>query len=34
MKFLNLLKKIFVSKFWIKVICAGLAFFVVLALHV
>lgn len=34
MKFLNFLKNVFVSKFWIKLICAGLAFFVVLALHV
>ncbi len=34
MKFARILKNIFVSKFWIKAICVGLAFFVVLALHI
>ncbi len=34
MKFGRFLKNVFVSKFWIKAICVGLAFFVVLALHV
>ena len=34
MKFAKFLKNIFVSKFWIKAICAVLAFFVVLVMHV
>ena len=34
MKFGRFLKDVFVSKFWIKFICLGLAFFVVVALHV
>ncbi len=33
MKFQRWLKDVFVSKFWIKAICAVLAFFVVLAMN-
>lgn len=34
MDIMQLLKKIFVSKFWIKAICAVLALFVVLVINV
>lgn len=34
MKFLEILKNIFVSKFWIKAICFLLALFVVLVINV
>ena len=34
MKFLEMLKKIFVSKFWIKAICFLLALFVVVVINV
>ena len=33
MKFLNFLKEVFVSKFWIKLITLLLAFFVVILLN-
>jgi hypothetical protein len=34
MKFLTILKNIFVSKFWIKAVCALLAFFLVLIINI
>jgi len=34
MKFGRFLKNLFISKFWIKVICLGLALLIVLALNV
>ena len=34
MKFVEFLKRVFVSKFWIKAVCFVLAFLVVLALHI
>lgn len=34
MRFLEILKKIFVSKFWIKAICFLLALFVVLMINI
>ncbi len=34
MKFGRFLKNLFISKFWIKVICLGLALLVVLAFNV
>ncbi len=33
MKFLNFLKNVFVSKFWIKAICLLMAVFVVLVMN-
>lgn len=32
--FLNFLKKVFVEKLWIKLICIALAFFVVILLNI
>lgn len=34
MKFLNFLKNVFVSKFWIKAICLVLAILIVLVLNI
>ena len=34
MKFLTFLKKVFVSKFWIKAVCLLLAFFLVLVINI
>lgn len=34
MKFVEFLKRVFVSKFWIKAICLVLAFLIVLALNI
>lgn len=34
MKFLQFLKNVFISKFWIKLICLGLAVLVVLAFNI
>ena len=34
MKFLQFLKNVFISKFWIKLICLGLAVLAVLAFNI
>ncbi len=34
MKFVNFLKNVFVSKFWIKAICLVMAVFVVLVMNI
>ncbi len=34
MKFINFLKNVFISKFWIKAICLLMSLFVVLAMNI